>query len=295
SQVLPPILGGVEKCTNKFPSRHLGLISAFDSAVADAAFAEIRQRVSQGVDLQRLRSIANSALSFSYSGKTASSCKPASCHPVKIAVAYDEAFHFYYRYNLQLLEEAGAELSYFSPINDHHLPIGTSGIIFGGGYPEIYAQKLQANQVLVQQIITCAEGGMPIYGECGGLIYLSQGIELSSSGQFHHFLGLLPLKIKLEEKLRALGHIEGELTADCILGKKGVPIKGHQFRYSGVVADDTDHENYKFRLIDHHGSRATEEGFSYKNVIGTYLHMHWGDTPQIAACFVDHCRRKENG
>lgn len=305
---LPPaLLGGVEKCNNFFPSRHLGLVTAFERGVKQAAFNELTERISKSIDIKKIIEIAkkappivcrsNNALSLDTAGAAGSSgsaspgSKGSGCRSCRIAVAYDKSFHFYYHYNLRSLEALGAQLVYFSPLKDKRLPPQIHGIILGGGYPEKFAAKLAGNITMKEDIRNFANAGGPIYAECGGLIYLSSGIRLNNGQQFS-FLDLIPGLVQMNSKLVALGYASAKLISNSIIGKKGTIIKGHQFRYSSfteslAVSPSISKLKKIFWLQTRKGK--TKEGHAVKNVLGTYLHTHWGDSPHVPVALIKSC------
>ena len=155
---------------------------------------------------------------------------------VRLGVARDRAFCFYYPENLELLASFGAELVPFSPLTDRELPAGLDGVYLGGGYPELYAGQLAANEPLKQALKAGAAGGLPIYAECGGLMYLSREI-LDLEGRAHAMAGIFPFTVRMLPRLKALGYREVTLAAASLLGPAGTTARGHEFHYSEIVGD----------------------------------------------------------
>ena len=158
---------------------------------------------------------------------------------VRIAVARDAAFCFVYDDNLRLLREAGAELVEFSPLADEGLPAETAGIYLPGGYPELFAEALAANGAMREAIRQAVEAGMPVYAECGGFIYLTEGV-VSVAGAQHaaplqEFVGIFPVTTRMLPRRKALGYREVEFTADTVLGRAGTVARGHEFHYSEMA------------------------------------------------------------
>ncbi len=153
--------------------------------------------------------------------------------PVRIAVAYDKAFCFYYQDNLDLLRHWGAHLTYFSPLSDASLPDDVDGIYLGGGYPELYASDLAANRELLKGIKRFADRGGTIYGECGGLMYLGKNIK-GFDKKTYKMVGLFPFTTVMHNTLTALGYYTVTSRRSTILSKRGDTAKGHQFRYSSI-------------------------------------------------------------
>jgi cobyrinic acid a,c-diamide synthase len=215
-----------------------------------------------------------------------------SIHPpiCRIAIALDEAFHFYYEYNLALLRSMGAELVYFSPISDKKLP-QADGIYIGGGYPELHAEALAANRSIREQIAAFAAAGGPVYGECGGLMYLCSGITTVEK-QYFPMAGVIPGHIVMHEKLQALGYVEVETETDSVIGSAGLRFRGHQFRYS-VLTPQADLKPV-YRMTRYYDRRVLPEGYCRKNVLASYVHAHWASNPTIPQHFIEVCARQRS-
>jgi cobyrinic acid a,c-diamide synthase len=202
---------------------------------------------------------------------------------VRIAVARDAAFCFCYPDNLRLLREAGAELVFFSPLADCGLPLDISGIYLPGGYPELHAGRLSANVSLKAAILSAVHADMPVYAECGGLIYLSQGV-----GDAGNFVGVFPVRARMLPKRKALGYRQVEICADTVIGAAGTFARGHEFHYSelgtlpGVLCLD-----YR---VTRQGRELADEGYRYRNCLASYIHLHFGSNPAIAPAFIDACK-----
>jgi cobyrinic acid a,c-diamide synthase len=207
----------------------------------------------------------------------------ADSMPVRIAVARDEAFCFVYEDNLRLLREAGAEVVEFSPLRDPRLPEGIRGIYLPGGYPELFADTLAGNWGLKQEIRGAIEAGMPVYAECGGFIYLTQGIPAND------FVGIFPVAVRMLPKRKALGYRQVELSADSIFGPKGTIARGHEFHYS--EAEEMPDDLARVYRVSRKGVDLGLEGYRYRNCIASYIHLHFGSCPEIAEAFVNSCMR----
>lgn len=279
----PRFCGGL--CKNaapSFPERHLGLRTAreLDLGPALAAWAE---HVEQSCDVDALLALAASAPDLEATAPAAPG--PTSGRRCRIGVADDAAFHFYYDANLHLLERAGATLVRFSPLAD--VTCGDlDGVYIGGGYPELYARELADNHSMLESLRALAHAGKPIYAECGGLMYLSRAI-VTLSGDAHDMLGLVGGRAVMAERLQALGYVEVETREETPLGPAGTRFRGHQFRYSRLEGAGPG-ERYALSLA-RTGARLTE-GYGEGNVLGSYVHAHWGSTPEIPTRFVALCR-----
>jgi cobyrinic acid a,c-diamide synthase len=285
----PPIVGGLPREPElAFPERHLGLLTAREDAVAESLFAAWGARASEWLDLDAILEIA----------RVASSLVPVPSPPsaadggrgperTRIALALDEAFHFYYDDNLRRLEALGAELVPFSPVRDAQLP-PADGLYLGGGYPELHAEALAANSSMRDAVTTFARSGRPIYAECGGLMYLTRAIR-TRDGRSHAMVGLFPCQAVMADRLEALGYVEVALEADTPIGPAGTRFRGHQFRYSRLTeADGAIALAYSVRR--RRGQEAFREGYrAGDNVLASYVHAHWASNPRVAEAFVASC------
>ncbi len=199
---------------------------------------------------------------------------------VRLGVARDEAFCFYYADNLELLAEAGAELVEFSPIKDP-LPRDLDGLYVGGGYPELHAMELAENRETTTAIREFAGAGAPIYAECGGLMYLAQQLRVDDS--VFPLCGVLPFSTTMPGALQ-LAYVEVETTGG--LFGPGRKARGHLFHRSEISGDGPPPSCYRVRTSrgDH-----TEEGYQHRNVLASYIHLHFASEPSLAGAFVDRC------
>ena len=278
-----PVLGGFPQDSSiSFPERHLGLLSAVGSAVPQAHFDAWAQRAAEWLDLDDILALARSAPSLQDSTTPA----PATTSRCHIGVAYDEAFHFYYDDNLRRLEAAGAELVKFSPVHDSSLP-PVDGLYFGGGYPEVAAERLSSNRSMLEAIRSFASCGGPIYAECGGLMYLARAIQ-TLDGKSWPMAGLLPADAVMSDRLQALGYAEVTTTSPSLLGPAGVQFRGHQYRYS-TLAPALDSVLRIYRVQLRWGGDQFTEGYQAGNVVASYIHAHWASNPSIPAAFANSC------
>jgi cobyrinic acid a,c-diamide synthase len=254
-------------------SRHLGLMTAGEMGKGWEEFVKrAGDAVESSVNLDALIRGSKTSLDVVIP-------KPFPPQRVRIAVAEDRAFSFYYRENLDILASFGAELVPFSPLFDKDLPPGICGIYIGGGYPELHARELEENRLLRDGIRRAAEAGMPVYAECGGLMYLGKAIE--HEGRVSRMAGVFPWTTRLLPKRKALGYREAALTSSCPFLKKG-KIRGHEFHYSEM--DGEAGLEYAYALPGTEG--AMKEGFVHKNALASYIHLHFASNPSFAAGFV---------
>jgi cobyrinic acid a,c-diamide synthase len=210
-----------------------------------------------------------------------------------IAVARDEAFHFTYEDNLDLLRAAGAEIAFFSPLRDMALPAGTAGIILSGGFPEVYAGPLAANRAIHAALHAAHGQGLPIYAECGGLMYLTQAIVVGDQSR-HEMVGLLPGQCVMSGRL-TLGYRLARSASNSWFLSEGETVRGHEFHYS-TWDGRPDGLPPAYFLVPRSGmGMARPEGARVSNLWASYAHVHFGAKPELAERFVEACRRADAG
>ncbi|PTN33612.1 cobyrinate a,c-diamide synthase [Desulfonatronum sp. SC1] len=255
-----------------------------------AAWAE------QGLDLERIRQISAQPVlaSLASAGRATESVSSSRGHSgvapgITIGVARDPAFCFYYQENFRLLERAGARLAFFSPLGDERLPEGVAGLYLGGGYPELYSAGLAANRALREAIWAAAQDGMPVYAECGGMMYLLSELE-GVDGERFPMVGFFPGRARMYSRFQALGYRKVELLDEGVLGPAGTVLRGHEFHYSGLEEISESAREPAFRVADRRG-RESLAGFRRGNVTASYVHLHFGSHPPAAAAFTRACER----
>ena len=281
---MPPVMGGLPKeATLAFADRHLGLHSADRATVPEDVFVAWGDRVSEWCDVDAMVALARAAPALPEAPTLERIVGEGT--RCRIGLAFDEAFHFYYDDNLRRLEGLGAELVRFSPIRDAHLP-DVDGLYFGGGYPEVYAKDLSRNSSMRKDVAAFAETQGPIYGECGGLMYLSGGIR-TVDGVLHVMVGLIPGEAEMRDRLQALGYVEVETQEATLLGPSGLRFRGHQFRYSDFRLPAEAECVYSVRR--RRGGEVFQEGYRRGNTLVSYVHAHWASNPLLAQGFVQAC------
>lgn len=284
----PPILGGLPKDdTLAFAERHLGLRTADEHALPERVLAAWGERVAEWVDVEALVSAARSAPALERATQSTPAARSPRC---RIGVAFDEAFHFYYEDNLRRLELLGAELVRFSPLADAALP-DVGGLYLGGGYPELYAERLSGNRSLLAAIAAFADSGRPIYAECGGLMALCSAIR-TRDGRSHLMAGVIPGEAVMHDRLRALGYVDVETQSSSLLGPAGVRFRGHEFRYSELVGVPDAFER-AYAVRKRRGGDTRREGYLRGSVLASYVHAHWASSPSVAEAFVSACAERE--
>lgn len=263
------------------PERHLGLVPTSENNFS-ATIKKISAAVTEQIDLDALIELAESAppLDFKVSAaeKVSRTCR--------IAVARDAAFNFYYGESLRVLENLGAEIIFFSPLESTSLPENIDGLIIGGGFPEIFAGELERNKKIRTDIRLAAESGLPVFAECGGFMYLMNSIS-DFSGEIFEMCGVIPARAAMTEKLQMVGYVEAEILRDCVIGRAGDKLHAHEFHFS--IAESSGAENFLdcTRLRTGRNYRA---GFAEKNIAASYLHIHFAGCPDAARNFVNACK-----
>lgn len=289
-----PVIGYLPRSHDlKLPERHLGLVPASEKKLSAAFYRKLSNLISRHIDLDKIISISRMArplLRGDRKEKTIFSPKPVK-NRVPIAVAFDEAFNFYYRDNLDILESFGARLVNFSPLRDDNLPNGVSGIYIGGGFPELFAAKLSANKKLKKQIRQKAEEGLPIYAECGGLMYLAQKLADFNKNELP-MVGIFKGAVNMGKRLQSLGYVKIEAIKDNILSKKGAKIRGHVFHWS-YFDNLPDKTAFAYKIGKNKG-RTFYDGLIQGNVLASYAHLHFASDINLARNFINSCRKYGN-
>ena len=289
SASLPPLLGAIRRgAFPTLPSRHLGLTTADPQNLPPKILEELADVLERHLSLDTVMEIAQKAdpLSMTAPGRDATP-RPKR---VSVGVAYDRAFHFYYPDNLDELKSQGCDLILFSPLQDSKLPEEIDALYFGGGYPEEYAKTLSENREMRLAVIQFATRGLPLYAECGGLMYLTQGIE-TIQGERYPMVGLLPVWSRMLNRLKSLGYVEVSLTDNSLWGEKGTVLRGHEFHYSelaGLPQNDSFWTSV-YSIKRRRSEKIFPEGFQKKNVLASYVHLHWASQPRNVETFVNRC------
>ncbi len=280
-----PTVGNIAKQTLKnFPQRHLGLLPIEEHPAAFDLISQVETVISESVDIDAILKVAAKALPLTvealpHHGQQSSSCETG----VRIGVLRDSAFQFYYNDNLDALRAAGADLIELSALHDHALP-DLDGLYIGGGFPETNAEALSANIIFRESLFTMSKKGLPIYAECGGLMYLSR--RLIIDGREFPMVGIFPLTTILKRKPQGLGYTEVLVNAENPFYPVGTTIRGHEFHYSTVELEVQNQPLYAFRVIRGHGMDGTHDGICVNNAMGSYLHVHALGTPIWATALV---------
>jgi len=284
-----PVLGALPrlKCA-VFPERHMGLVPPQEHVAACQAVTTAQNLAEKYLDHERLWEIARSAPSLPTTTYRPPYELTSQPDPVVIGIIRDAAFQFYYPENLEALAGLGARLVEINALQDDVLP-PLDGLYIGGGFPETNAAALAANQKFRQSLKDAIEGGLPVYAECGGLMYLGEHIIVRE--QSHPMVGALPFTVLLEKRPQGHGYTVIAVDRPNPFFPPGTRLLGHEFHYSRIIDSDLERLNLVFRLERGHGITGQWDGISYKNVLATYSHVHALATPAWAPALVDLARK----
>lgn len=267
------------------PERHLGLITAQEGGFDQVIFDHLADWLEQAVDLDRLWA------DLPETAPSPPSPQPVAGGPVvRLGVARDRAFCFYYQENLRRLERAGAELVFFSPLDDPAPPPDLGGLYLGGGYPETHARRLSGNRAMRAELSALAHGGLPVYAECGGMMYLGRSLE-ELGGRTWPMCDLLPIETTMLERRRSLGYREVTTMTHGLLGPAGARARGHEFHYSEVRWADPSLYDGAYGITGRKGPVNDTHAYCRLNILASYVHLHFGSNPDLAPSLVGFCRR----
>ncbi|MFZ5597227.1 MAG: cobyrinate a,c-diamide synthase [Bacillota bacterium] len=293
-----PVLGVVPKGREfTIPDRHLGLIPAAERDELAASVAEAGRLAVNYFDMDKIIEVAGSAPPLPVAVKKGDGTGPVAgvmgSSPV-IGVFKDRAFTFYYPENIEALVYAGAELIYIDALNDTALP-DVDALYIGGGFPEVFAGELEKNKGLRESVKGMVEAGMPVYAECGGLMYLSR--TLVWKGREYSMSSCLPFDVVMSERPQGHGYEVVEVDLDNPFFPRGAVIKGHEFHHSRVVNIDESAVSFSYRVTRGWGIDGKRDGAVYKNVLACYSHIHAisvpGWAPAMVRRAVEFGKRKE--
>ncbi|MBF8983565.1 cobyrinate a,c-diamide synthase [Lutibacter sp. B2] len=265
-------------------SRHLGLIPSVEVENLKEKIDEIATMVLETIEVEKIIKIANEVEDLPYTIK-----KIDHEAKINIGVAMDHAFNFYYEDNLDLLKELGANLIYFSPLKDQHLPENLDGLYIGGGFPEVFAEELEKNGSMKDEILFAIKNEMPTYAECGGLMYLSKSITTLENDQYK-MVGVFDTNAKMTKHLQRFGYVNVNITTPCVIGNEGKHIPAHEFHRSFV--EENPNEEYAYKVDKFRNGKKIKSwdcGLKKYNTIGAYAHIHFYSDKKIAEDFIHHC------
>lgn len=276
------ILGCVRRNTNMaMPERHLGLTPTTENDVSKI-LEHIKDNIKKQVDVTEIYNIAKTAPSLQLDTKN---IKKHVFSALKIGVAKDEVFSFYYPESLAVLSDYGAEIIEFSPLHDKKLP-EVDALILGGGFPEMFVKELSQNKEMIMAIKNAAVNKMPIYAECGGFMYLCSKIIDFNAVAFE-MVGLVPAECKMNNKLQTVGYVKARALKDNILCPKNEVIKGHEFHFSSMEILDDQHFEWGFEFEKSRTKAKYCSGFSSENILASYLHIHFAGNEELVVNFLN--------
>jgi cobyrinic acid a,c-diamide synthase len=298
-----PIMGVIYRNQELiFSERHLGLIPREElDDKRRKVILNSAKVLSESLDAEKIVSLIRPLQNETVRKKKIDNGKEQNMQSIKIAVALDESFNFYYQENLDTLQKKGAQLIFFSPLNDLRLPEEVDGIIIGGGFPEILARNLSSNQSMMRAIKKIAESQIPIYAECGGLMYLSKSIKEGpsrykndkipeSKGNFnktYRMVGLIDAITKMTDQL-TLNYTQGKVINESLFGNLN-RIRGHEFHFS-VMENISNDSKFSYYLNKGKGITNQKDGIVVYNTLASYTHLHFSNT-KLPERFILNCKR----
>lgn len=274
-----PVVGYLQKEVDlTIPERHLGLVPSVERGELQPFFNELGKRIEKTVDLDAIWDLAEANELTS-----APLFQPKQTYDVRIAVAKDAAFHFYYEENLEMLQACGATLVYFSPLAGERVPHDVHGLYIGGGFPEEFAAELARDEEVKRSVAAAIQRGLPTLAECGGFMYLTEGI-VTTDEQYYEMVGIIPGHVRMQQKLAALGYRE-------VTGRKGNFLleydkaKGHEFHYSTFVPRKE--EKFAYEVKGLRGCKL--DGYMDKRLIAGYVHFYFPSNPLLVERWLNAC------
>ncbi|MFZ7103281.1 MAG: cobyrinate a,c-diamide synthase [Peptococcaceae bacterium] len=273
-----PVVGIIPKSKDiLIPDRHLGLVPANEQEELLNAVDHLSRLIAENVNIDKLLEIAgNAGLLEEYTGNNG---WPSTGQKVTVGVLKDKVFSFYYPENIEALEKKGAEVVFIDSLQDHSLPV-IDCLYIGGGFPEMFAAQLEENAKLRKAIKNAAEDGLPIYAECGGLMYLSRKICWDENCK--EMVGILPFDIRMEKKPQGHGYTIHKVLAGNPFLPAGLEIRGHEFHNSKAVNFTDGCPRFALEVIRGKGITGKADGIIYKNVFAAYNHLHAASVPEWA-------------
>jgi len=275
-----PVVGAIPKLKeDDFPERHMGLVTVEEHPEAREAILARIQIVEQYLDLEKVIAIANQAPPLNWKPAYPRKRVSKAYRQPVIGVIKDSAFQFYYPENLEELEKRGARLVTVNSLQDKTLP-ALDAMYIGGGFPETHAEQLAANDQLRQALGSAIEAGLPVYAECGGLMYLGRSLDIE--GRVYPMVNALPMDFQLEKKPQGHGYTQLQVVENNPFYPAGTTLKGHEFHYSRVTRFDLNPKSLAFAMKRGTGIMDGKDGVTYRNVLATYSHVHATGTPEWA-------------
>lgn len=279
-----PVVGSVHKLAlETFPQRHLGLLPFQEHPGAMEFVEHAAQVIEQSVDIDRVVSIAREAPQIEWDCGQAVITAAGDEPRVRVGIIRDSAFQFYYPENLEALEAQGAELVRINAFDAAALP-DIDALYVGGGFPETHAEHLAENVSFLKSLRDAVKEGLPVYAECGGLMYLAR--NLCMDDKVYPMAGVFPVNAIMRRRPQGLGYIRVEVSATNPFFPEGMVLTGHEFHYSSIVPVDDSRVRFAFRVLRGHGVDGHFDGICTDNALGTYVHVHALGAPEWAGSLV---------
>ena len=277
-----PVVGGIPRDLEmEMPERHLGLVPSEETGAVRRLVEKLAGRVAPHLPLENVVGLAGGAPAIGVR-KNIFAVEPGE--PVRLGLVRDKAFNFYYQDGLDLLQAMGAELAYCSAMEDRALPPDLDGLYIGGGFPEMFLPEVSGNRSFIESIRRRVDMGMPLFAECGGLMYLCRGIS-DFQGREWPGAAILPARCRMEKNRVALGYVTATALRDNVLVPAGTELPGHEFHYSSVSGELIP----AYYLYKPGRDKGRRDGHVAGNVLGTYLHIHFAGAPGAARGFLRSC------
>jgi cobyrinic acid a,c-diamide synthase len=289
---LPPLFGAIHRDDfPALPSRHLGLVSADEFGWDTELCRRLREVAEDRIDIDRLLTpvvATEGPVGYPSAGQNVANI---AGEKLRIGIARDTAFQFYYPDLFDELKKRSVELCFFSPLCDSCVPQGCDALYLGGGYPEVHADILSENKRMLRSVAEFCHSGKPVYAECGGLIYLSHGVEID--GRRWPLVGILPSWAQMLEKRKALGYVEATLQRPALFGGCEIRLRGHEFHYSELSSDPIGIDGWQsaYQLKQNRSGICRDEGYQKGQILASYAHLHLASQPQALDAFIERIRR----
>ena len=274
------VLGYLKKESDiTIPERHLGLIPSEEQKINSDLYDKLGQMVLETIDIDKLKEIAGSAGNFPEYNRSIFTERDSSLE-VTVAVARDNAFCFYYQDDIDLFEALGAKIVEFSPLADKSIPDGIDGIFMGGGFPELFADRLSKNESMMSSILAAHKQGTVIYGECGGMMYLMEKL-IDCEERLFKMSSVLNGTSSMENRRQGLGYVIVDTICDNVICNNGDTFRAHEFHWS-KLQDVPDSTTFAYNTRKTNGRRTGVDGICKSNVMASYTHIHFSSNPELA-------------
>ncbi|HEQ78623.1 MAG TPA: hydrogenobyrinic acid a,c-diamide synthase (glutamine-hydrolyzing) [Euryarchaeota archaeon] len=263
------------------PERHLGLVPAYERERLEELFDSLADIMEKSIDIEKLIDIAQNTREIEEYRENPLFIQKKKLN-LRVGVARDSAFNFYYQDNIDAFSSAGAEIVTFDTINDRRLP-ELDALYIGGGFPEVQASHLERNSSMKEEIYEFCSSGKPCYAECGGLMYLGESIT-TKEGDEYEMAGVLPLKTEMKKKFQALGYVRSRVEKSNPIADRGDILLGHEFHHSKVVP--TGKLKFAYKVIRGKGVGDSKDGIILRNTLASYIHLHILSYPKMVENFL---------